>query len=52
MKVFMNPCGPTGHGKDIPEAIAKPAKVKGLAGQNIQRITAGRNFCIVFNDKN
>ena len=26
--------------------------MKGLAGQNIQRITAGRNFCIVFNDKN
>ena len=52
MKVFVNPCGPTGHGVDIPSAITKPAKVKALERQKIERITAGRNFCIVFNDKN
>lgn len=52
MKMFMNPAGPTGHGVNIPEAITKPTKVKALEGHNIQRIAAGRNFCIVFNDKN
>ena len=30
MKLFINPVGPTGHGKDIPVAITKPAKVKAL----------------------
>ena len=35
MKVFMNPCGPTGHGKDIPSAITKPTKVKALENQKI-----------------
>lgn len=52
MKIFVNPVGPTGHGKDIPRVISKPTKVKALEGHNIQRIAAGRNFCIVFDDKN
>lgn len=52
MKLFINPVGPTGHGRDIPEAITLPTRVKALENENIQRIAAGRNFCIVFNDKN
>ena len=52
MKLLINPAGPTGHGTDIPAVISKPTKVKALDGHNIQRIAAGRNFCIVFNDKN
>ena len=52
MKLFVNPCGPTGHGLDIPSSITRPTKVKGVEGQKIQRISAGRNFCIVLNDKN
>ena len=52
MKLFVNPVGPTGHGKDIPKVISKPTKVKALEGHKIQRIAAGRNFCIVFNEKN
>jgi len=52
MKLIVNPSGPTGHGVDIPLVISKPTKVKALEGQVIQRIAAGRNFCIVFNDKN
>ncbi len=49
MRLMVNPAGPTGHGVDIPEAITKPTRVKSLEGHNIQRIAAGRNFCIVFN---
>jgi hypothetical protein len=30
MKLFINPVGPTGHGKDIPVSITKPAKVRAL----------------------
>lgn len=52
MRLFINPVGPTGHGKDIPKTISKPSKVKGLDGHVVQRIAAGRNFCIVFNEKN
>jgi alpha-tubulin suppressor-like RCC1 family protein len=52
MRLMVNPAGPTGHGVDIPEAITKPTRVKSLEGHNIQRIAAGRNFCIVFNEKN
>lgn len=51
MKLFVNPVGPTGHGKDIPPAITKPTKLKSLEGQNIVRITAGRHFCIALNDQ-
>ena len=52
LKLFIHTVGPTGHGKDIPSIISRPTKVKALQGHNIQRISAGRNFCIVFNDKN
>ena len=52
MKIFMNPSGPTGHGVDIPSTISKPRRVKGLEGHKVERITAGRNFCIAYNDKN
>lgn len=52
MKLFVNEVGPTGHGKDIPSIINKPAKLKSLEGHNIQRITAGRNFCMASTDKN
>jgi alpha-tubulin suppressor-like RCC1 family protein len=52
LKLVLNTVGPTGHGKDLPAAITRPTKVKALEGQNIKRITAGRNFCIVFNEKN
>jgi len=30
MKLFVNSVGPTGHGKDIPSIINKPAKLKSL----------------------
>lgn len=52
MRLFVNPAGPTGHGTDIPKIISKPSKVKALDGHVVQRIAAGRNFCIVFNEKN
>lgn len=28
MRLFINPVGPSGHGKDIPEIISRPYKVK------------------------
>ena len=51
LKLFVNPVGPTGHGKNVPPAITKPTKLKSLEEQNIIRVTAGRNFCIALNDK-
>lgn len=30
LKLFVNPVGPTGHGRDIPSIISKPTKVKAL----------------------
>lgn len=30
MRLFVNPVGPTGHGKNVPKIISKPTKVKAL----------------------